>query len=313
MKDRKIKKGFIIGAVIFIIVILLAVFGYKYMTYLNSNLYKLKKVGYTKEEITLIEKKYEKKIPELLKKEYNSNISKLMNEKYFIYNNLDRYLSYQKDKKEKDLTKVVTMVNVKRDYEYYDPKIVKKTDLADGNLILVNKYYYLDKSFAPEDIVEVSNWYCYGENEIRKEVYEKFRSMYNDGLKDNVKLIINSSYRTYDHQETLWNSYSNSKGEEWADSIAARPGYSEHQTGLTLDITSKDGKMDTFDQSEEFKWLEKNAHKYGFILRYPKGKEEITGYSYESWHYRYVGEEIASKIKELGITYDEYYAYYIEK
>ena len=111
--------------------------------------------------------------------------------------------------------------------------------------------------------------------------------------------------RDYSYQEKLWNSYSNSKGENWADSVAARAGFSEHQTGLALDIVTYGSTMNNFENSDEFKWLSKNAYKYGFILRYPKGKEHITGYKYEPWHYRYVGD-IASTIYNRNITLEEY-------
>ena len=97
-----------------------------------------------------------------------------------------------------------------------------------------------------------------------------------------------------------------------ADLKAARPGYSEHQTGLALDITTRLAEDEEFVNTEEFSWLKENAHKYGFILRYPEGKENITGYSYEPWHYRYVGIDVATKIYNENITFDEYYAYYIE-
>ena len=96
------------------------------------------------------------------------------------------------------------------------------------------------------------------------------------------------------------------------DDYASRPGFSEHQTGLALDIVTDNIIGNEFENTDEFKWLQENAHLYGFILRYPKDKEYITGYNYESWHYRYVGKELATKIKESGLTYDEYYAYYCE-
>ena len=131
--------------------------------------------------------------------------------------------------------------------------------------------------------------------------------------KEDLKLIVNSSYRDYESQNSVWNNYENYNGEEYADSIAARAGFSEHQTGLALDIITPGATKNTFEETDEFKWLQKNAHKFGFILRYPKGKEDITGYAYESWHYRYVGKETATEIKRLGITFDEYYAYYIDK
>ena len=103
-------------------------------------------------------------------------------------------------------------------------------------------------------------------------------------------------------------------GSEYADEIAARPGHSEHQTGLALDIfCTTNSNTKTFKDSEAYQWLLNNAYKYGFILRYPEGKENITGFTFESWHYRYVGTEIATYIYENDITFDEYYAYFTEK
>lgn len=125
--------------------------------------------------------------------------------------------------------------------------------------------------------------------------------------------MINSSYRSYEDQEIVYNNYKNSSGERFADSIAARPGSSEHQTGLALDIFSKTNtNKNTFSQTDEAKWLKENAHNFGFILRYPEDKVDITGYSFESWHYRYVGKDIATYIYENDITYEEYYAYFLE-
>ena len=137
--------------------------------------------------------------------------------------------------------------------------------------------------------------------------------MFNDAKKDNVTLIINSSYRSYENQEETYNNYSTWYGKDEADKIAARPGFSEHQTGLTIDIMTYNSNRNNFEESDAFKWLNNNAYKYGYILRYPKNKEYLTGYSYESWHYRYVGKEVANYIKDNNITYDEYYAFFIEK
>ena len=118
-----------------------------------------------------------------------------------------------------------------------------------------------------------------------------------------------AAYRTdYKYQNTLYNNYVLRDGKEAADSYSARAGYSEHQTGLATDIN----KVDTsFEKTEAFKWLINNAYKYGFILRYPKDKEEITGYNYEPWHYRYVGKEAAKTITQENLTFEEYYAYYV--
>lgn len=314
MKKRRIKKQVYIIGMIILLVIVSTVFGIRYLVYRGTNEYKLKKLGYQKEEIAILEKLEKEEMKQLLKMEYNVNIPSLLKEKYFMFENLERYLTYQEKEKDSDLTHVVAIVNVGADHDYYDESYVSKTvtDLKDEYLILVNKFHYLGQDFAPEDIVDIRNWYAYGENSIREKVYDQFLAMYKAAEKEDLKLIITSSYRTYAEQEKLWKDYKRDHGQEWADRVSARPGYSEHQTGLTLDIVT-DGEgssMSNFENTDEFKWLSKNAHKYGFILRYPKGKEDITGYDYESWHYRYVGVETAEKIYNLGITYDEYYAYY---
>ena len=301
------------GAIV-ILLIVSTIFGIRYLILKGTSSYQLKQMGYQKDEIAVIEQLEKEQIKQILKMEYHASIPDLLKEKYYIFENLERYLAYEKQTKDTDLTHVVSMVNVGADHEYYDEEFVvpTKIDLKNEYLILVNKFHYLEEDFSPEDLVAIKNWYAYGDNEIRKEVYDQFLLMFHDAEKEDVKLIITSAYRDYDFQKSLWNRYQNDKGQEWADSVSARPGYSEHQTGLTLDIIT-DGEyctMETFEQSDAFKWLRKNAHKYGFILRYPKGKEDITGYDYESWHYRYVGKEVATKIYNLGITYDEYYAYY---
>lgn len=311
-KKRRIKKSVIKIFALALIIIIAVIFIINRIKYINSYSYKLSKKGYSKNEITEVKKLDNKEIDTLLNKDYNKLTVKFMKQKYFIFSNLDKYISYYKNSDNDTLSHTISMVNVRANYDYYDKKAVTKTNEKDGNLMLVNKYHNLTKNYTPTDLVKVKNYYAYGDNEIKKEVYEAFLKMWNDAKKENLTLIITSAYRDYDYQEKLWNSYSNANGEDWADSVAARAGFSEHQTGLTLDIVTYNSTMNNFENSDEFKWLSKNAYKYGFILRYPKGKEEITGYSYESWHYRYVGIENAKKIHNENITFDEYYAYYIE-
>lgn len=131
--------------------------------------------------------------------------------------------------------------------------------------------------------------------------------MCKDALKENIKLYGGSGYRSYSTQSGLYNHYVKEDGKANADTYSARPGHSEHQTGLAIDIvTSKGGFV--YENYQEYKWLIKNSYKYGFILRYPKGKENITGYMYEPWHYRYLGTDIATEIHNLNITYEEYVA-----
>ena len=311
-KKRRIKKSVIKIFALALIIIFITIFAINKIKYINSYDYKLSKLGYSKNEIIEIKKLSNNEIDKLLEKKYNKLTVKFMKEKYFIFSNLDKYISYYKESDDDILSHTISIVNVKANYDYYDKKAVTKTNENDKNLMLVNKYHNLTKEYLPNDLVKIKNYYAYGDNEIKKEVYESFLKMWNDAKEENLSLIITSAYRDYSYQEKLWNSYSNSKGENWADSVAARAGFSEHQTGLALDIVTYGSTMNNFENSDEFKWLSKNAYKYGFILRYPKGKEDITGYSYESWHYRYVGKEVAKIIHDEEITFDEYYAYYIE-
>lgn len=124
-----------------------------------------------------------------------------------------------------------------------------------------------------------------------------------------VTLSILSAYRSYSYQSTLYNNYVKRDGKAAADRYSARPGHSEHQTGLAFDFggtTTKHNFESSYADTKEGKWLAANAQKYGFILRYPKGKEHITGYMFEPWHFRYVGSGEAPKIKSTGKTLEEY-------
>lgn len=309
-KKRKLKKG-VIYAIIALIIVIAAIFGgIRYYNLINSYPYKLEKAGYNDKEITIITKKLkENEIDQLLEMKYNKLYDDFINEKYFMFKHLKTYVDYYTEDSDQTITHAVAMVNVGANKDHYTD--VKKTDTSKDELILVNKYNQLPKDYAPEDLTDISVQYCYGDNEVSNEVYQKYISMYNAAKEEDLYLIITSAFRDYEFQDQLWNQYAKSQGEEWADSVAARAGHSEHQTGLTLDIVTYNSNMNDFENTDEFKWLQKHAHEYGFIMRYPKDKEDITGYDYESWHYRYVGVETATKIHELGITYDEYYAYYL--
>lgn len=273
--------------------------------------YKLGQVGYSKTDVTtILEKTKEQELEIILKRKYHASIPQLLKQKYFIFKHLERYLTYiDKNKKEK-LKNVVSIVNANADYEFYSN--IEKTDTSKNYTMLVNKHYQLDKDYKPDDIVPCSPMYAYDDNSLREEAYIAFKRLFNDAKKEGYTIIINSSYRDYEWQENLYQSYKRDSGLKYADSIAARPGHSEHQTGLTIDVATYNTPLAKFEDTEEFKWMSTNAHKYGFILRYPKGKEHITGYDYESWHYRYVGEEIATEVYQKNITYEEYYEYYLK-
>ena len=315
MKRYKKKKPIIIIICFIALISTISFFSIKTMKELNYRKtieYKLKIIGYTKEEINILkEKTNEKFINNLLNFEYNKMYLDIINEKYYIKEKLNEYALYYQKNTDRNANEIVTIINTNTDKDYYTN--IKNTDITKNELMINNKYYKLSKDYTPNDLVDIKNWYSYGDNnKLRKIAYESFINMYEAANKNNIKLIINSSYRTYDEQDKIYNEYLSKKSKEYADSYAARPGHSEHQTGLAIDIITPGYNEENFETSETFKWLQDNSYKYGFILRYPKDKIEITGYNYESWHYRYVGTEVATIIHENDITFDEYYAYYIE-
>lgn len=310
MKKRKLKKNvklILIGTIVLLIGVFLLC---KYIGYHNSNSYKLKEIGYSKEEVKDILLLNEENINKILSIPYNENTLKFVKEKYFLIKNLETYLSYYSDHKDLSISKVVSLVNVKANYEYYDEKVIEPTDTSKGNLMLVNKYHYLTENYQP-DVKKVSVMYAYDDNELLEESLNAYIKMWKAAKLDDIMLIASSSYRTYAEQKELWDSRA-AISKKSADSSTARPGFSEHQTGLTIDILTYNTTLSNFEETNAFQWLSTNAYKYGFILRYPKDKEDITGYEYESWHYRYVGIDVATQIYNENITFDEYYAYYLE-
>ena len=128
-----------------------------------------------------------------------------------------------------------------------------------------------------------------------------------------LHLVNASPYRSYQTQKNLYARYRTQYSEATTDRFSARAGYSEHQTGLALDVIAPGGTLNGFKNTQQFVWMRDNAHRFGFILRYGDGMEYITGYKFEPWHYRYVGVEAATFIYENDLTFEEYYAYYVKK
>ena len=163
-----------------------------------------------------------------------------------------------------------------------------------NNILVANKDFGIPKNFA---------------SGLNDELLEAFNQMKSDAKEEGIILNIRSGFRSYETQETLYNNYIARDGLEKASRYSAKPGYSEHQTGLAIDITTEDTTIsigDWFNDTKQAEWLYNNAYKYGFILRYPKGKEHITGYKYESWHYRYVGIEHSKNFAMNDLTLEEY-------
>lgn len=281
--------------------------------YKKTNEYKLMQVGYNKDEIKIInDNTNEEFITYLLDNDYDKEYINIIKEPYYIKNNLTKYIEYYEDNIDTKTSDIIAIINTGSNKEYY--KDIKETDTSKGTLMINNKYYKLPDNYAPDDLVTIKNWYSYGSNnKIKKEVYESFLKMYEDAKKEKITLIINSAYRSEKDQKKTYDEILKNNTQDFTDKKAARPGHSEHQTGLALDLITYGANGDNFDKTDAFNWLLNNAHNYGFILRYPKGKEYLTGYSYESWHYRYVGVEAATIIHDDDITFDEYYAYYVNK
>lgn len=175
--------------------------------------------------------------------------------------------------------------------------------------VLVNKNNKLPSGFIPSNLtilpLDVSNSNKY----LVKEAAINYTKLSRDARNQGYTVIATSAYRDYKYQEKLYNYYVLNKGIDYADKCSARPGHSEHQTGLSLDVMGSNYDYDEFYDAKEYNWMLDNSYKYGFILRYPKDKEEITGFKFEPWHYRYVGQELATIIHDNDITLEEYFIY----
>ena len=182
--------------------------------------------------------------------------------------------------------------------------------------MLVNKENLLSSDYYPEDMIDIHEpmgskidpTYI---NRLNKTAYINFKIMQQEALKQGFEIFVDSSYRSYEYQERVFNATALEKGLDHALKYVAPPGGSEHQTGLAFDVIfRRNNEMieQQLEEDPEIQWLHENAYKFGYILRYPKGKEDITGFNYEPWHFRFVGLELAKKIHEEGITLEEYHS-----
>ena len=192
---------------------------------------------------------------------------------------------------------------------YY--KNIKTITEPDIYLVLVNKEYKLPENYVPSKLELISNEFANENKYLREDAKVAFENLSKDAKELGYRIIAVSTYRDYEYQNKLYNMYVEEKGIDYADKCSARPGHSEHQTGLAVDVEGSNYDYDEFENSKEFVWMKENAYKYGFILRYPKGKEKITGFKYEPWHYRYVGKDVAKTIHDENLTLEEYYDKYI--
>ena len=251
---------------------------------------------------------------------YDTYLGEYIKLDYFNEEKLDRYIKFSNNQEKLNYSiffdnnttfnalDIVTLVNANLDKEYYSNDLILTDEESNKKDAIVNKYYQLEEDFEPNNLTPIDSKYARNDSQLlQKEATEAFNQMCSDAKLENISLYSGSAYRSYEYQNTIYNDYIKKDGLTAAETYSARPGYSEHQLGLAVDIMNGNWSYVSKDNIE-YSWLIANSYKYGFILRYPENKEYITGYMFEPWHYRYLGKELATKVYNSGLTYDEYVA-----
>lgn len=221
----------------------------------------------------------------------------------YIGSYVDRYAAYAEKHKDLSYASILVAVNLGLDQPNYENVFISKD--AQSITVLVNKHYGLPKKFRPDHLVTVDSKYAQPGVMLREDCYAAFLSMAEDMDKEGMTLYIKSGYRINSKRggaNSLWYAW---------------PGHSEHQTGLAFDLRKKGVSYKTlseykFEKTKEYAWLCKNAHLYGFVLSFPDDKSDITGFGFEPWHWRYVGADTATDMKNRGFdTFQEYWATFL--
>lgn len=277
---------------------------------LIKNINNLLKVGYSNSDINLIiTHGTNEDVTEFAKRNKVRYLEEFYSLDYAKIKNYDRYVALSDETGDNE-DDIVIKVNLDLDKENH----VECTQVDDFSTdMLVNKHRCLNKDFVPDDLVDINSKYT-DENDLKvsRIAMNAFIKMYEEAEKEGYQLVINSAYRSYEDQEEIVDTYLNSYGQAYVDKYVARPGFSEHQTGLAFDIGSRNSRV--FINSKEYEWIQENAHKYGFIYRFDKRYEDFTGFRCEPWHYRYVGNEIATYVHEHNnMSLEEYFVIFLDK
>lgn len=193
-----------------------------------------------------------------------------------------------------------------------DPETDPRFTSTDSVLVFANKKHKLPDGYEPSDLVSLTVASAYGDVQMRQEAATAIENMFNAANAEGVYPVVTTAYRSEQFQSDLYNGYVERDGQEAADTYSSRPGYSDHQTGLAADISCESNSYNLnqeFENTTEGQWLAQHAHEYGFVMRYPNGKESVTGYTYEPWHFRYIGVEEATALynSDPNMTMEEYY------
>lgn len=224
-----------------------------------------------------------------------------------------RYKNYQTKHPDLSDEDIVTQVNMNLDYNFYEKIVLQKNPTAIHTL--VNKYYQLDPAFAPSELVYVNDTYTskkdpaykYRKHLISKTVYDDFTALRKKCLEKGFSCYVVSGYRSTPAQEKSYQHMVDTYNVAEADKTCSRPGHSEHTTGFACDVALDNYTFQDITKHPDYQWFISILADYGFIIRYPEGKEHLTGYSYEPWHIRYLGKDLAKKVLDSNLTYDEYY------
>ncbi|MBO9596678.1 MAG: M15 family metallopeptidase [Cohnella sp.] len=208
----------------------------------------------------------------------------------------------------------LVMANLPERTIEHDPAGIAVVTNADAMLVLANKQRNLPSDYEPDDLVVPKVAFSFSgdspKKQMREEAAHALETLFAAAENENIDLKAVSGYRSYATQKSLFAYYASQHGEDEAARFSARPGQSEHQTGLSMDVSSASvgyGLEERYGETPEGRWLVAHAAEHGFIIRYPKGKEKVTGYTYEPWHIRYVGQDVAKQIMDKGITLEEFF------
>lgn len=274
-----------------------------------NNINKLLEKGYNDSDINIIfSHGNDEEVSRFTERDKVRYLEEFYSIPYAKLDNYDRYVHYSDDTGEDEETTVL-FVNLDMDKEDYQEPVSVQNYSVD---MLVNKHRCLTEKFVPDDLITIDKEYA-SEDDLQASriAVEAFIKMSKDAEKEGFYLVINSAYRSYQDQLDLIDFYMKSYGQSYVDKYVAKAGFSEHQTGLAFDIGSRSSSV--FQNSKEYTWMEENAYKYGFIRRFTKKYEFITGFRNEPWHFRYVGEKNAKKIYEKGMSFEEYWTIFLNK
>ena len=235
---------------------------------------------------------------------------------YYLPTLKSRYKQYKTNHPNLSNEDVVTHINMNLDYNFYEYSTIQER--PDSLNALVNKYYRLTDTYKPETLLYINDGYTtntdpayrYRKQEMSQVIYEDFVALRDRCRKKGISFYVVSGYRSTDNQIKSYNHMVKINGISEADKTCSRPGHSEHTLGIACDVALDSYSFMDILKHPDYKWFESILADYGFIIRYPDGKENLTGYSYEPWHLRYLGKDLAKKVVKSHLTYDEYYARY---